>query len=398
MRIRGAAWRGFASAALLVSSLATAFAQNTPLPVGYAPLASSDEGGLWMMFSELEKGTEQSPLLIHDQALNAYLHKIVCALAGPQCASIRLYLVDIPNFNASCAPNGMLLIQTGFLLRAQNEAQIAFVLGHELTHYLKRHSLNKYQSGRDVSNALALLGVGMAAATAGLRVDLRSAYDITQLAALSALFSYDRNQEREADAGGFDMAVASGYDARQGAVIWANEEAEENANPHRRPNSWTDDHPTNTERLAAMAKRAAELSAQKPGITGEEEFRRVMSPFRARWMEEELANGQLDQSIALIQGLLRAEPQSGELKYYLAEAYRRRNARGDLNLALSEYQDAAGDENAPVGTYRGLGMVALKSGRRDMAAQAFRKYLDLAPAADDRAMVQLYLSNASAPQ
>ena len=390
--------RGLLSGLMLLSACHAAFAQNAPPPVGYSPLANSDEGGLWMLFAEMEKGTQQSTLLVRDRALNDYLHKVLCKLAGPQCASIRLYLVDVPDFNAACAPNGMMLVQTGMLLRSENEAQLAFVLGHELTHYLKRHSLNKYQSSRDTGNALALLSVGVAAAGVGLRMDLRPAYDLTQLVALSALFSYDRNQEREADAGGFDLAVANGYDARQGAVIWANEDAEEAANPRRRPNSWTDDHPTNKERLATMAKRAAELSSANPGTTGDEEFRRVMMPFRGQWLEEELAHGQFDVSITLVQRLMRSDPQSSQLKYYLAEAYRRRNAKGDLALAMAEYQDATTDTAAPSGVYRGLGMVALKSGRRDLAAQAFRKYLDLAPGSDDRAMVQLYLSNVSASQ
>jgi predicted Zn-dependent protease len=391
-------FRGLLTGLLLMSPSSAALAQSAAPPVGYAPLANSDEGGLWMRDSQIEMGTQQSTLLVRDQALNNYLHRIVCKLAGAQCASIRIYLVDVPYFNASCYSNGMLHIWTGLLLRSENEAQLAFVLGHELTHYNKRHVLNNYQSRRDTGNAMAFLAIGFAVAGVGLRVDTRGAYDLTQLVALSALFSYSRDQEREADAGGFDLAVANGYDPRQGAIIWANAEAEDAANPRRRPYSWTDDHPTNKERLASMAKRADELSSQKQGISGEEEFRHVMLPFRSQWLEEELARGQFDESITLVQRLLRAEPQSSQLKYYLAEAYRRRNAKGDLRLALTEYQEAAADTAAPTSVYRGLGMVALKSGQRDIAAQAFRKYLELAPGADDRAMVQLYLSNAGAAQ
>ncbi len=392
-----AALRGVLSGCLLFGAC-PALAQSTPPPVGYSPLANSDEGGLWMQVGEMEKGTQQSPLLIKDQLLNDYLRRLVCKLAGPQCASVRLYLVDVPDFNALCAPNGMLVVQTGLLLRTENEAQLAFVLGHELTHYLKRHSLNKYQSARDTGNALALLSVGVAAAGVGLRMDLRSVYDVTQLAALNALFSYSRDQEREADAGGFELAVINGYDPRQGAVMWANVEAEQAADPHRRPYSWTDNHPTNKERLTTMAKRAADLSAATSGTLGKDEFSRAMAPFRGQWLEEDLAHGQFDQSIALIQRLLYTEPQSSLLKYYLAEAYRRRNAPGDLVMAMAAYQDAASDTAAPPGVYRGLGMVSLKSGHRDVAARAFQKYLDLAPDAGDRAMVRLYLSNASNSQ
>ena len=52
-------------------------------------------------------------------------------------------LVRTPYFNASMAPNGMMQVWSGLLLRVDNEAQLAAVLGHEIGHYLARHSVER---------------------------------------------------------------------------------------------------------------------------------------------------------------------------------------------------------------------------------------------------------------
>ena len=57
------------------------------------------------------------------EAFNAYVRKVLCNLVGPgKCASIRLYIVRTPDFNASMAVNGAMVVYSGLLLRTQNEA------------------------------------------------------------------------------------------------------------------------------------------------------------------------------------------------------------------------------------------------------------------------------------
>jgi Tfp pilus assembly protein PilF len=78
--------------------------------------------------------------------------------------------------------------------------------------------------------------------------------------------------------------------------------------------------------------------------------------------------------------------------YYLGEAYRRRNAKGDLESATAAYQAAVAQGKAPSAAYRGLGLVSLKAGQNDAARSAFEQYLMLEPQAGDRDMVQFYLT------
>lgn len=384
---------------LLASALSLlalpALAQRADIAPGYKPATGTDEAGIWMVVEQAERGTRQSPLLIKDAGLNEYLQKLTCKLAGPQCDSLRVYPMNIPHFNASCYPNGMVHVWTGLLLRAENESQLAFVLGHEIAHYLKRHTLNNYQSWRDTSNALSFLALGVAGAGVGTGVNLSGSMDLANLIALGALFSYGRDQEREADAIGFELAVAAGYDPTQGAAIWKALEEEIAANPRRRePAAYFASHPSNKERIQNLAK----MADQKPAASvADDAFERMVRPYRARWLEEELDRGVPAESIALLKRLSGALPSNGLYTYYLAEAYRRRNAPGDMDMALASYRASATQQDTPIAAWRGLGIAALRAGRKAEAKTAFTHYLDRAPSASDRSMVELYLTRTEEP-
>jgi predicted Zn-dependent protease len=94
-------------------------------PTLYRPV-DADERGLWMQMDEAERAMRTSPMVIRDPALNAYVRSVLCKVTGEdRCHNIRLYIVRTADFNAAMAPNGMLEVWSGLLLRVQNEAQLA---------------------------------------------------------------------------------------------------------------------------------------------------------------------------------------------------------------------------------------------------------------------------------
>ncbi|MEA2824032.1 MAG: hypothetical protein QOF03_514 [Alphaproteobacteria bacterium] len=351
------------------------------VPPGYRPAPDTEEGGLWADMDRQEAEVKVSPTLVADEALNTYVRKMVCELAGDYCASLRVYIVDDSRNNAMTAPNGMVIVWTGLLLRCQNEAELAFVLGHEITHYLKRHSLLNFQ--KEVR-------------TTGSFAGLTAAGGIGQLFGVMAagtIASYSRDQEREADAGGFDLVVGKGYDPGQGAFFMANTAEEEEANANQvKSSAYLSSHPDMKERFAVLTKRADDIQARAHAdIIGAEAYRAAIGPHRAAWLEE-FNRGDYAQSVAIIKQLLKGEPQSGELQYYLGEAYRRRNANGDLKNAVAAYQAAIAATDAPNAAHRGLGLVSLKANQKTVAREEFQKYLSLVPMASDRATVEYYLA------
>ena len=144
--------RSLARAALsLVAGCATPRGESgalRDLKAGERPTLDSDEAGLWMAMDRVEANLRTSGRIIADPALNSYVRTLVCRLTPPHCDGIRIYVVQTPHVNASMAPNGMMQIWTGLLLHAENEAQVAYVLGHEIGHYVRRHSVQQFRDLR----------------------------------------------------------------------------------------------------------------------------------------------------------------------------------------------------------------------------------------------------------
>jgi predicted Zn-dependent protease len=341
-----------------------------------------------MQSDQAEHGIATSPLLVRDPALNAYVRGVVCKLAPGRCEGLRIYIVEIPLANAYTMPNGAIVVWTGLLLRMQNEAQLAFILGHEMTHFFRRHTLERFESALDTSDALAFFAVAAGPFTLGLG-GLAAA-----LVAGGAFLSYTRDQEREADAGGFDLATAAGYDPAESANVWRQISAEDTADPNRdTPGIFERDHPSDKERLAAQAQRAADAEpTRKDWVANADAYRAAVTPFLPVWLKDEISRGNAYQSVAVFEQLHAAMPNSGEVGYFLGEAYRKRDQAGDAARALDAYRDSTQRPDGPPEAWRALGLVAMKSGDAAAARTDFADYLAHAPQADDRAMIQFYVT------
>src|SRR5262249_21328810 len=112
-----------------------------------------------------ESDLRSSPVVERDAALNAHLHRILCRTAPAECANLRLYIINMPDFGARTLPNGAIEIGVGLVWRAANEAQFAFILSREIAHYSEHHALDALRAQRHGHDAL--LVVDAAAATLG---------------------------------------------------------------------------------------------------------------------------------------------------------------------------------------------------------------------------------------
>jgi Zn-dependent protease with chaperone function len=376
-----------AGLSLMVSSVGALAADYAAPPPGYTPDMASDEAGLWMQVDKAEAEIKVSPALIRDEALNKYVRDLVCKLAAEHCGSIRVYIMEVPGFNAYMMPNGAMVVWSGLLFRMENESQLALVLGHELTHYLHRHTLDQFRSMVNTAGAMVFVQVGMAAAGVGILSSL------AQLAAAGGLLAHNREQERDADSGGFQVLTANGYDPRQAPAIWRYAADETNANPNHSKAMFFATHPVPEERMTSMAKRAEELEGTRNDwVVNAEPYHAATDAFLKRWGEDELARGEADESVTLFRRLAAGMPSRGIFQYFLAEAYRKRNAQNDVAAAQSSYRGALACADAPVEAWRGLGLVAMKAGDNAVAKDAFTQYRSNAPDAGDKAMIDFYLT------
>jgi len=354
------------------------------------PEPSSDEGGLWAYMDREEQRLKRSSFLIRDPALNKYVSDIACRLAGEHCPEMRVYLVRTPYFNASMAPNGMMQVWSGLLLRMQNEAQLSAVLGHEIGHYLQRHSVDRLRDAKSRSSFAQILGIALGVAGGG------NLGMLAQAGILASGMAYGRDQEREADRIGIALMARSGYAPAEAGRVWGQlleeyEGAKAAGEDVSTPNILFASHPPQEERrevLAAAAKR------DWPGATrtGTDEYRAALAPHRMGFLYDEVRRRRFGESLVLFDRLLKSSPRDGQVQYFKGEAYRLRGREGDTKLALDAYRAALELDNTPPEVHRSLGTVLRQTGEDAEATRAFKRYLDLKPNAEDAELIRSYLT------
>jgi len=341
------------------------------------PLDDSEEGGLWALMDREEARLKRSAFLVRDPALNKYVSDIACRLAGEHCPDMRVYLVRTPVFNASMAPNGMMQVWTGLLLRVENEAQLAAVLGHEIGHYLSRHSIERLRQARSNSAAAQIMGLFGVVGLVG------------QLGVAASMMAYSRDHEREADRIGLLLMHKAGYATDEAAKVWRDLQLELKERPDggsRNPLFST--HPAPEDRQQELAALAATFQG---GESNAAEWQKRVQPFLRDWLVEEVKRGQHEETIALLTRLAHDIPSRPEYLVARGETYRLRGASEDLDKALADYKMALAVEGVPAEAYRGLGMIQRL---RDQPAEArtnLLRYLELAPQAPDAGMIKSYV-------
>jgi hypothetical protein len=374
----------------LVAGIAGA-APPTHIRPGERPVPGSIESELWYSMDQAEKDIRNMPLIVRDPELQRYVEGVTCRVVGDYCKDLRVYIVDVPVFNASMAPNGVTMVFTGALLRMRDESELATVLGHEFAHYKARHSLESYMTTKRTTAFLSTFGI--VSFGAGVPIAGQIAY----LGGIGGLFKQSRDNEREADALGFEAATAQGYDPMAGVRVWERIRREETASVRHRDRVVFASHPQSRERIEDIRAAAAKIQVAQP-VTNAEAYRAAIRPFLERWMESELTLRTYDTTIQVFKELKQdADAETAGLAtFYLAEAHRRRNKGEDMAIAGRLYAEALTLRGTPAAAWREHGMQLRASGDQAGAAAALRTYLDTAPQAGDAAVVRHYLDKLEA--
>jgi len=351
---------------------------------GVRPATYTDEAGLWMTVDRAKNRLKTSGNLIRDPKINSYVRALVCKLAGPYCKDIRTYVVRVPAFNASMMPNGVMQAWTGLFLRVRNEAQLSAVLGHEIGHYLRRHSLQRMRETLSASNFLIF--VQMAAAYAGVP----SAGNLASLLAQGSLASFSRDNERESDFYGHRFLVQNGYDPREASVVWDQIIREDEASDEFQFRSlFMASHPQSEERsetLIRMANKAIEKGHK--GEKGRKRFLDVFLPHRKSFLLDDLRRRQYSKTLELLKMLEEDGEKPAEIMYFRGEVYRLRNKEKDKEKALEAYKNALEAGTPPPEIHRYMGMIYSKLKQRVKMRTSYQRYLKLKPDASDAKMIK----------
>ena len=132
----------------------------------------------------------------------------------------EMAIFDNEAVNAFAMPGGKIGVMVGILKAAQNQDQLAAVIGHEIAHVTADHSKERASRGRlsnvGIQVAAVLLGGGHQGAT-------YTAYEaLNQGAAFGIMLPFSRKQESEADVIGLQYMAKAGFDPRAAVPLWQN--------------------------------------------------------------------------------------------------------------------------------------------------------------------------------
>ncbi|HEX8642258.1 MAG TPA: M48 family metalloprotease [Allosphingosinicella sp.] len=362
---------------------------------GYRP-TEEDERGMWQQYERFEAEVAGSNLLIQDPNLVSYLRSLVGRVGGPAAGDLRVYLAQVPEFNAFMAPTGFMVVFSGLLTRMRDEAQLSGVLGHEAGHFLRRHHVRRWRDLRRRTDFFTILAMGAGMGGAATGTYLGDWVRLAGMGTMLTLAAYSRELEAEADAMGVRLIAESGYDPEAMPGIWQQLIGELDASAamrrrHRRRQSLLATHPAPESRMQDLALSAREV--KQPGRSydrGRDRWLAAIAPHRKRLLDDQVKLNDPGASLYIIHKLAE-DGWNGLLRYYEGEAWRLRGRPGDREKAQQSYALAVAYPDAPPEGWRAHGYALIQAGQREPGRAALQRYLALAPDAPDAAMVRYSL-------
>lgn len=207
---------------------------------------------------QLASQAERQAKSVDDPVISEYVNRIAQNLArnSDVAVPVTIKVIDDPQVNAFALPGGFVFVHTGLLLKADNEAEVAGVLAHELAHVAARHGTRQASRGQIANLAsIPLIFMGgwggyAARQAAGLAVPL-------------TFLKYSRNFEREADLLGLQYLYKAGYDPAAMVDFFEKLEAMEKEKPGTMAELFRS-HPITSERVQNTQKNIQDLLKAQP--------------------------------------------------------------------------------------------------------------------------------------
>ena len=157
--------------------------------------------------------------------------------------------------NAYCLPGGKIVVYTAILPLAKNDAGLATVLGHEVSHATAKHAAEKIEWAHLTEIAAAIVAGGVAFTP-------KQYIRVMALLGAGATLKFSRAQESEADHIGLVYMARAGYDPRQAVLFW---KRMLRASKGQEPPEFLSDHPSDAQRVERIERWLPEAEgAYKP--------------------------------------------------------------------------------------------------------------------------------------
>jgi len=193
--------------------------------------------------------------IIQDPELNRYINVLgdsIARLTRRRDLDWHFFIVDAQEVNAFAVPGGFVYVNRGLVERADQMDELAGVLGHEIGHVLRRHTIKQMQKAQGAN-----IGVTLACVLTSI-CNSQVAGAAINIAGGAVFARFSRQDEAEADAEGFDNVVRAGI-SPVGMVTMFQKLLDERRTRPGAVESWFLTHPLEEDRIQAIQAKINQL-------------------------------------------------------------------------------------------------------------------------------------------
>jgi beta-barrel assembly-enhancing protease len=236
----------------------------------------------------LAQEVERSSKLIDDPVVTEYVNRVGQNLVRNSDAKVpfTIKVIDSDEVNAFALPGGFFYVNSGLILRASEESELAGVMAHEISHVTARHGTCQATKG-ELTQLLSIPAmIFIPYSWAGYAM-----YQGMNLAIPLTFLKFSRDAEREADFLGVQYMYKSGYDPNAYVTFFERIQADEKRRPGTIPKAFST-HPPTPERIGNTQKEIARiLPARQEYIVTTSEFDTVKARLRNIMFSRKVTEG-----------------------------------------------------------------------------------------------------------
>ena len=317
-------WTAALAGLALAASAGAAFAQQA------APNAAIPNALNAIRPNEIQQAQQQNPQVIEqfggtvDPRLNGYVAAVGRKIAAQTGVSggtgaFTVTVLNSPVRNAFSVPGGYVYVTRELLAMMNDEAELGFVLGHEMGHVVARHS-----QSRQTRSTISSIGAALAGIVSGSDLVGQLAGTVGQ----GLVLGYSRSQENEADKLGVRFAARAGYDAFAAPRILGGlgqgeaYDSLEGGTAATAP-SWTRSHPLSQDRVVRTTALARQLPA--PGTVASHNREQYLSAIESMRYGDDPQQGVVEGNRFLHPGL--------RLAFTAPSGYTLQNGASEVQIA-----------------------------------------------------------------
>jgi predicted Zn-dependent protease len=218
---------------------------------------------------QLAQQVERQSKIVNDPVIAEYVNRIGQNLVRNSDAKVpfTIKVIEDPTVNAFALPGGFFFVQTGLILKADNEAELAGVMAHEIAHVAARHGTRQATRAEIAQlSTIPLIFIGGAAAY--------GIYQASGLLVPMGMLKFSRNFEAEADYLGLQYMYKTGYDPTAFVDFFEKIQTLEKRKPGTIAKAFST-HPPTDDRIVKTQKEISELKARPEYVVTTSEFNDV---------------------------------------------------------------------------------------------------------------------------